>query len=78
MSVRIYLTERQIDGAKYAEQVCARSWEEAETITRASGAIVIGELQSEVCARCGMETDTASKVSKQLGDDEWPEDVGDR
>lgn len=76
--VKVYLTERVIDGSKYAEQLCARSWEEAEKAASASGAKVIGTLQSQVCARCGIETDFASMVSKRLGDDEWPEEVGDR
>jgi len=71
--VKIYLTERLIDGSRYAEQVCARSWQEAEQIAKASGATVRGTLEGEVCARCGVETD--SKISKSLVDDEWPEEI---
>lgn len=75
--VKIFLTERTIGAERYAEQVCARNWQEAEGIASASGAKVIGELQHQVCARCGLETDTASTVNKArpLGDDEWPDEV---
>lgn len=73
--VHIYLTEREIDGSRYAEQLCARSWEEAEAIAKSSGAKVVGTLDGQVCARCGLATDIASTVSKQLSDDDWPSDI---
>ena len=76
--VKAYLTESVIDGSRYCEQLCARSWEEAEARAKASGAKVIGTLESQVCARCGVETDLASRAGKRLGDDEWPEDIDDR
>lgn len=76
--VKVFLTERVIDGKRYAEQVCARSWDEAASFAEPSGAKVIGELESQVCARCGVATDIASTVSTtpRLGDDEWPDEVG--
>lgn len=75
--VRVYLTERLIDGNRYAEQVCARSWQEAEALAGASGARVIGELKAQMCARCGLQTDGASEVDKTptLGPDEWPDEI---
>lgn len=31
-SVRVYLTERIIDGSRYGEEICARSYDEAVEI----------------------------------------------
>lgn len=53
--VKVYCTERMIDGARYAEEICARSWAEAEELASRIDATVCGVLQTTVCAACGEE-----------------------
>jgi hypothetical protein len=53
--VQVYLTEVEIDGEKYAERICARSWEEAETAARARGATLLGMAYAQIPAVTGQQ-----------------------
>lgn len=62
MEVHVYLTERVIDGARYQEEVCARSWAEAEEIASKVGSKVLGTSCQQECANCGSVLREAAPV----------------
>lgn len=70
--VKIYLTERVIDGSRYGEEICARSLEEAREIAARIGSTVLGTSEEQCCARCGEVLRSSSEV---LGDNEWPNEL---
>ena len=71
-TVKVFLTERLINGEAYAEQVCARSFAEAEAICALSGAKLLGEMCEEHCAECGTLIQDGSSSPE-----EWPEEIQD-
>ena len=79
--VHQYLTQRLIDGSPYGEQICARSWEEAERIAGMSGTKLLGALGESRCAQCGSVIIAAPAgeehvpATQVLGPDEWPDDI---
>jgi hypothetical protein len=69
--VKVYTTSRKIGEHLYAEQICARSLQEARETAAKFGATVDGELVGEICAVCG----NSREVKPTLGADEWPDTV---
>ena len=51
--VKVFLTERLIDGQKYGEEICAKSLMEAEGLASKIGATVIGIRMVVTCMICG-------------------------
>lgn len=72
MSVHIYLTERIIDGSRYSEELCARSWEEANELAARIGSTVLGTSEVQQCAQCG---NVLREGSELLGENDWPDMV---
>jgi hypothetical protein len=68
--VCVFLTERRIGGALYGEQLCARSWREAERLAARIGARVLGTLEEAQCAKCGA---VISRGEPERGPGDWDE-----
>jgi hypothetical protein len=71
--VKVFVTRRKIGDSFYSEQICARSFEEAQEIAAKFGAEVEGTLEEEMCANCLAVIAGASEPERQS--DEWPEDL---
>lgn len=68
--VKIYLTERTINGHLYGDQICARSREEADELAGRLGGRVLGTYLGSECGFCGQ---TKHDGRPQLSENEWPE-----
>jgi hypothetical protein len=71
--VKVYLTEREIDGHKYGDEICARSFEEAEELAKRLGGKLLGSLEAAQCANCGNVIRGSGDAP--LSPDEWPDDA---
>lgn len=71
--VRVYVTERVIDGHRYGDNICARSREEADELAARLGGVCVRERGELQCARCSspLGMDGAPLVAV----DEWPDDA---
>lgn len=70
--VKIFLTERVIDGSRYGEEICARSWEEAHEIAARSGSTVVGTKEEDRCARC---LNLLSGSQPESTSDDWADTI---
>lgn len=70
--VRVYLTEREIDGHKYGDEICARSTEEAEELAARLGGKLLGSLEEAQCAKCG---NVIREGGPPVSPNEWPDDA---
>lgn len=53
--VKVFLTERTLDGKRYGEEICAHNWKEAEAFAARAGVKLLGEAVAKVCATNGDE-----------------------
>jgi len=74
MSVRIYLTERIIDGSRYSEELCARSWEEAHELAARIGSTVLGTAEEQQCAKRGNVLREGSEAPSET-EWIWPSEI---
>lgn len=71
-SVRVYLTERIIDGSRYGEEICARSVEEAVELAARIGSVVVGTMEAQECAKCGAVLRDGSEA---VDNNEWSDTI---
>jgi hypothetical protein len=63
--VKVYLTERTIDGQRYGEEICAKSFDEASALAALTGATVLGERITVACMVCGNEIVSAVEADSK-------------
>jgi len=71
VDVKVFLTQREINGHFYAEQICASNWDEAQSFADKAGVKLIGEAVSEISALGEKD------IKPQIGVDEWSDTIGE-